>query len=276
MILGGTEYFKTNGIHNLKSTFKFGSEETETFVFITIELTQNSAYSICTEQNNYIASISEISQLKQRMSHVNSPLTNAERTQYRSALGQLLWVPNISRQDISFHVCEASTKLKNATVADIYYVNKIIRNVKSTKNCIKFPHLDLKTLQLKLFTDASFNNLNGGSQGGQIIFITNGNNNLCPLCWNSSQIKRVKRSTIAAKTLSLVDRCDVTVHINNLLSEPLHTEPNCLSITAYTDNQSLYGAAYSMKKTFKKHLLVDTSAIREIINKNEITVTCMD
>ena len=153
MILGGTEYFKTNGIHNLKSTFKFGSEETETFVFITIELTQNSAYSICTEQNNYIASISEISQLKQRMSHVNSPLTNAERTQYRSALGQLLWVPNISRQDISFHVCEASTKLKNATVADIYYVNKIIRNVKSTKNCIKFPHLDLKTLQLKLFTD---------------------------------------------------------------------------------------------------------------------------
>ena len=59
--------------------------------------------------------------------------------------------------------------------------------MKSNKNCIKFPHLDLKTLQIKLFTDAGFNNLpNGGSQGGQIIFVTDGNS-LCPLHWNSSK-----------------------------------------------------------------------------------------
>ena len=165
------------------------------------------------------------------MSDSNSPLTEAERTQYRSVVGQLNWVAGISRSDISFSVCEASTKFKNVTVADIY-VNKIIRNVQSTKNCIKFPRLDLKTLQLKLFTDASFNNLNGGSQGGQIIFITNGNNNSCPLYWNSSKIKRAVRSTIAAETLSLVDGCDVAIYINNLLSELLHTKPNCLSITA--------------------------------------------
>ena len=60
MIWGGTEYFETNVIDSLKSTFKFGSEETETLVYTGIELTQNSDYSICIEQNNYIASISEI------------------------------------------------------------------------------------------------------------------------------------------------------------------------------------------------------------------------
>ena len=49
MIWGGTEYFKTDIIDNLKSTFKFRSEETETFVYIGIELTQNSDYSICIE-----------------------------------------------------------------------------------------------------------------------------------------------------------------------------------------------------------------------------------
>ena len=59
MILGKTEYFKTDIIDNLKSTFTFGSEETETFVYTGIELTQNSDYSICIEQNNYVASISE-------------------------------------------------------------------------------------------------------------------------------------------------------------------------------------------------------------------------
>ena len=142
----------------------------------------------------------------------NSPLTEAEITQYKSAVGQLHWVAEISRPDISFSVCKASTKFKNATVADLYYVNKIIRNVKSTKNCIKFPHLDLKTQQLKLFTDASFNNLpNGGSQGGQITFINDGNN-LCPIYWNSSKIKTVVHSTIAAETPSLAHGCDVAIY----------------------------------------------------------------
>ena len=49
----------------------------------------------------------------------NSLLTEAERTQYRSAVGQLNWVAGISRPDINFSVCEASTKLKYATVADV-------------------------------------------------------------------------------------------------------------------------------------------------------------
>ena len=70
------------------------------------------------------------------MSDCNSPLTEAERTQHRSVIGQLNWVAGISRTDISFSVCEASTKFQNLTVANVYYVNKIIRNVKSTKNCI--------------------------------------------------------------------------------------------------------------------------------------------
>ena len=52
------------------------------------------------------------------MSDCNSPLTKAERTQYRSAVGQLNWVACISRPDISFSVCEASIKSKKATVAN--------------------------------------------------------------------------------------------------------------------------------------------------------------
>ena len=79
------------------NTFKFGSEETETYVYIGIELTQNSGYSICIEQN-YIASISEIPLPRERMSDRNSPLTEAERTQYRSFVGQLNWVAGISDQ----------------------------------------------------------------------------------------------------------------------------------------------------------------------------------
>ena len=53
----------------------------------------------------------------------------------------------------------------------------IIRKVKSSCCFIQFPKLDLNTVKLQLFTDASFNNLpNGGSQAGQITFLTDPKN----------------------------------------------------------------------------------------------------
>ena len=156
------------------------------------------------------------------MKEKNSLLSNEEKTSYRSAVGHLNWVAEISRPDISFSVCEASTKFKQATVADVLYVNKIIKNAKNSKNAINFSQLNLSNIKLQLFTDASFNNLpNGGSQAGQIIFLTNDKSNTCPLYWNSSKIKRVARSTIATETLSLSEGCDVTMYINKLVLELL-------------------------------------------------------
>ena len=58
------------------------------------------------------------------MSDRNSLLTEAERKKYRSATGQLNWTAGISRPDISVSICEASTKLKNTIIADVYYVTK--------------------------------------------------------------------------------------------------------------------------------------------------------
>ena len=75
-------------------------------ITVTWKVTQNSDYSIYIQQNNYIASISEISLPKERMSDLNSSLTETERTQYKSVNGQLNWVAGISRPDISFSVWE--------------------------------------------------------------------------------------------------------------------------------------------------------------------------
>ena len=125
-------------------------------------------------------------------------------------------VAGILRPDISFTVCESSTKFTNGTVADIINVNKIIRKVKSSRRFIQFPKVALSTVKLQLFIDASFKNLpNGRSQAWQIFFLTDSKNLTCPLYCNSSKLKRVARSTIAVETLSLSDGCDVTIYINN-------------------------------------------------------------
>ena len=107
--------------------------------------------------------------------------------------------------------------------------------------------MSTNNIKLQLFADASFNNLpKGGSQAGQIILLKDDKNNTCPLYWNSSKIKRVVRSTIAAETLPLSEGCDLAMCINKLVSELLFHNGKQFNI-AYTDNRSLYYAAHTLK-----------------------------
>ena len=187
MIWGGNENFKINVINNLKNIFTFGSEETKAFTYLGIQLIQNDDFS----STKTIRLIAFLKSNDQKIERKNSLLSNEEKTSYRSAVGHLNRVAEISRPDISFSVCEGSTKFKQATVADVLYVNKIIKNVKNSENAINFSQLNRNNIKLQLFTDASFSNLpNGGSQAGQTIFITDDKSKTCPLHWNSSKIKR--------------------------------------------------------------------------------------
>ena len=175
-------------------------------------------------------------------------MNEKERKDFCRAFGQLNWVSGITRHDISFHTCDTSTRFKNSTVADALRVNKIIKYLKNSDNFMKIPQFDKNSLRLQLFTDATFNNLpNGGSQAGQIIFLSDSRNNCCPVYWNSSKIKRVVRSRLAAETLALSDGCDVTFYVNKLLSKLVHADRDSLSVTAYTENKSLHDAVHSTK-----------------------------
>ena len=131
----------------------------------------------------------------------------------------------------------------------------------------------MDSLKLQLFTDASFDNLsNGESQAGQILFLTN-NKKYMSFLLEFIQNKRVVRSTIAAETLSLSDGCDVCIYLNQLLSEIL------LEHGKTTQSYSIkhfYDAAHSMKQTLEKRLLVDITAIKEMVERNEINITWIE
>ena len=113
----------------ISRTLLFGTEETKAFTYLGMQLIQNGDFSLTINQNNYIDCISEIKLSNGRLKEKNSLLFNEEKT-YRSVLGQFNWVAGISRPDISFSVCEASTKFKQATVADVLYANKITKKRK--------------------------------------------------------------------------------------------------------------------------------------------------
>ena len=71
---------------------------------------QNDYCSIIISQNSYIDRIKEVILDKERIKQLKDQLTEIERKGYRRTVGQLNWVSGISRLDISFYVCDASTK----------------------------------------------------------------------------------------------------------------------------------------------------------------------
>ena len=201
-------------IKQLKSTMKIGTYHKEIFDYIGVHLQQNTDCSIILDQSQYINTISLIPISPEQLRHHSHPLSKEEITLLRRPPGELIWVAGMTRPEISFHICEISTKIKTATISDIVSLNKVIKFIKNTPSHIKIPSLDLDSLEIYLYSDINFNNLpDSGSHGGYIVFICDKNNKSGPIAWNSSKLNIVSLSTLAAETLAFSDECDTAFFI---------------------------------------------------------------
>lgn len=123
---------------------------------------------------------------------------------------------------------------------------------------------------LTFHTDASFNSLpNGGSQGGQLIFLNDDEGNCCPIAWNSSRIKRVVRSTLAAETHSLADGYGTASYLRQLLPK-IFPQVQQQPATAITDSKSLYDTMGTSHRASDKSLVVHISYIRQWIDEHQL------
>ena len=109
--------------------------------------------------------------------------TNCEKDQLRAKIGQLLWISNQTRSEISFDVSNVASKSGNAII-DIRHCNKKILKVTLNSYELKYQtlsgNLELLMIRFKI-TNASFRNLpNGGRKGSFIIFLV-GENGSCNL-----------------------------------------------------------------------------------------------
>ena len=129
----------TSIIAKLRETFYIGKEHTQAFTYIGINLKQINDFTITIDQNSYINSINEIKIDDMHNRNSDDKLTAHEVTLLRRAFGKINWIAGMLRPEISYHVCEISTRVKNATISEIHAVNKIIKYVKSTHSYITIP-----------------------------------------------------------------------------------------------------------------------------------------
>ena len=260
-------------IDQLRCVFNIGTENTEIFDYIGVNLKQNDDFSITISQAEYTTSVQPISLDKQQLADKQRALTDAEKKQLRGLLGQLNWLAGMSRPEISFTVSELSSRIRSSTIIDIVTANKTVKFVKTTEGYITIPKLDMPSAKIASFSDASFNNLHdGGSQEGHVVFLYDQYDKCSTLSWRSNRIKRVARSTLAAETLSFMEASDTAFFISRLLNEITRKPINYVSINCYTDSQSLFETIGTSNLTTDRRLRVEISAIREMVNRNEIRV----
>ncbi|XP_057290806.1 uncharacterized protein LOC130613486 [Hydractinia symbiolongicarpus] len=223
----GSGDFQVKVIASIRKIFRVGSENCSNFKYVGVNIQQFDS-SIEYDQSKYVASMEQVEIQSTKNKH--QELSHEKQSKFRCICGQLNWVSSQSRPDISFDVCQLSTKLNRANVDDVMRANKLLK----------------PPLQLILYADASFGNLHdGSSQSGIFVFLKGVENTMTPITWQSKKIKRVVRSTLAAETLALVNGID-----------------------AY--NKSLYEAAYSTKALEDKRLRVDMASLRQSTNQKEV------
>ena len=208
-------------------------------------------------------------------------VSKEEYEELRSLIGQLGWLSNNTRPDISYDVLELSCTMKQPKIENILKANKCIKKLRNEECFLSFPCLgDLNKMKLVTFSDASHANLpdNVSSAGGFVIILVGENGKSCPLSWASKKIKRVVKSTLAAETLVASDSVDMSYYIGQILSEILFKEStrNTVPIFCNVDNKSLYENVYSTKNVDEKRLRIDLAIMKQMIQNNEISMNWVE
>ena len=174
---GGTEMFAST-MSKLGDFFSVGNEDSGSLRYIGVNIDDKSA-SLSVDQLRYVNGLTECAINKQSKRKRSDTLERQESYSFRALLGQLNWVAKQTRPDISFEVSEFSSVCDKARVDDVRRANKLVRYLKFNPVIISFPKvLDKNHLSVECYSDAAFGIVtNGGSQGGFIIFVSDGMGN---------------------------------------------------------------------------------------------------
>lgn len=271
-IWGGSHMFSQSVIPHLRSKFNVGREAHNSFSYVGVDFV-TLGKKVQIQQESYIQHLQPIHLTPSRAADSTSPLSEEEREQLRSKIGQLLWVARQSRPDVMFDASNLASSLKQATVQTINEANRVVCKLKSKSVELNFQHLGNKShLKMVTFTDASFANLSdGGTQGGHLIVLMGENGHFCPISWQSKRIKRIVRSTLAGETLAMSEGIDGAIFLSTLFSELSNGSiARPVPIICVTDNFSLVDAIRSTKSVTEKRLRLEISSIKELIQTKKV------
>ena len=272
MMHGGTSEFQKKIIIPLQSAITIGAKHDQAFSYIGLNVFQLDDKSICLDQNHYLSNLKPIDEIKSSSKNYQpgEEITDEIEQKMRKVIGKLNWLTTMSRPDIAFHTCYMSTLMNKATQRDIVKLNKVVKFAKNNPLRLVFSPLCIEKIQLRVYTDAAHGNLHdGGSQGGYVIFATDGDKTAI-VDWSSHRLTRVAGNTLTAETLALTDGVDAAITYRFTLSELLGVK--IPPVIAFTDCKSLYDNIGTSHIVTEKRLRIELAALREHVKKGELSL----
>ena len=265
----GTWVFQERVIDVLKGEFCIGSTASSTFKYIGLEV-GTTGRGITVGQHSYAGLLAPLKLGCRRSAAKSSELSDNEKKEFRALIGQLSWIATQTRPDIAFDVCELSGHCKDATVGDVVRLNKVISRVVGDNFCLLFEKLSaVEDCIIECFSDASFGNLSdGGSQGGFVIFLKDGEGRRCPVYWQSRKLRRVVKSTLSAETLALVECAEAASYISWIIRDIIKCHN--LAVHCLVDNRSLVEALNSSHSVEDRRLRIDIALLKDMLSRGEI------
>ena len=259
-VAGSEEFHQAVG-EELKKRYVFGKIEDVTFRFTGMDVKQTEE-GIEVSQRAYCEALEEMKIPDKK--NTERELTKDEYKKFRGAVGKLNWLQEATRPDLSFDNLNMSMKTKNATVADVNKLNKVIKKAKegAEESAIRYKHIDsFENLKIFGYADASYKTMDDKvrSVEGRVIFLTNGER-ASPLLWKSKKIARVCDSTKTAETLAMDKTCDDAIYLSRMIRE-IYTGQKSLKgipVEMFTDSKPLFESLNSTKQ-------VDRKTVRHVI-----------
>lgn len=191
------------------------------------------------------------------------------KDQYIAQRARGAYIASMCQPEASFDLSFAAQAV-NPTEIDAKALNKRLEwQIANPKRGLKFVKLDVKTLQLVAFTDASFANLKDlSSQIGYVLVLMDGNNKANIIHWSSTKCKRVTRSVLASELYGMAHGFDIAAAVKSTVDGILQVS---LPLVLATDSKSLYDCLVRLGTTQEKRLMVDVMCLRQAYERRQIT-----
>jgi hypothetical protein len=255
LLQAGTPEFRQDMERQFKSSFDMADTKCGAFTFAGIQAENGKRFSL--HQNGYIDRLDILP-------------SSASFSDYRAQRAKVAWITN-TRPDICCAVSmSAQVTQSQYQISHLRMLNGIVRYLQSTMHVkLRYPKLDIGSLQVVTYADASFaNREDKSSQIGYAIFMADMNRDCCLLQYRSQKSRRVVRSSTAAETLAFAAAFDGSFIFRHDLARMLGRH---IPLLMLTDSEALFKTLTKTRYTSERRLLVDIAAARQAYQMKEIS-----
>jgi hypothetical protein len=191
------------------------------------------------------------------------------KDQYIAQRARGAYIASVCQPEASFDLSFAAQVI-NPVEDDTKSLNKRLSwQIENADRGLKFVKLDVNTLQLLVFTDASFaNNKDLSSQIGHVIVLADATKRANIVHWSSVKCKRVTRSVLASELYGMAHGFDIGAAIKSTVDKILQVN---LPLILCTDSKSLYDCLVRLGTTQEKRLMIDVMCLRQAYERRQVT-----